>query len=84
MNIIKNIYSFVDDKKLRVNYYSDSIHIINYLEIKELFHEKINLSYQDGNVIVKGKNLSISKMVKDELLIKGEVKEISFEVNHEL
>lgn len=79
MNVLRNIYSFIDDKEIIVNYSKKSVHVINYIEIKELSNEKINLSYKDGNLIVKGKQLTILKMVKDELLIKGLIKEIIFE-----
>ena len=56
----------------------DYINVINYDEILDFSNNEISIKYDSGIMIIKGKDLVVSKMLDDELLIKGQVKSISY------
>ena len=57
---------------------NNTLDIVNYLEIISFSDDAITLKYEGGNIRISGKDLIISKLLDDELLIKGEVKSIEF------
>lgn len=56
----------------------DYINIINYDEILDFSNNEISIKYDGGIMIIKGKDLVVSKMLDDELLVKGQIKSISY------
>ena len=47
--------------------------IVNYSDISHFDNNKIIINYNDGSVLISGKNLVVSKLLKDELLIEGSI-----------
>ena len=56
----------------------NNVDILNYLEIDHFDDTKIIVRYKDGSLIIKGENLIISKLLDDELLINGKIKNVEF------
>lgn len=73
-----SIRSFFLDEKFQLIYLPNQIDIINYQEIDSFEEEKIRIRYSDGILILSGKNLSISKLLEDEVLISGDIEKIEF------
>ena len=73
MLIIDNIKNFLYDKKYFINIFDNYIHVFNYIKLNDFNDSMIKLSFLDFDLIIKGKNLFITKMLKNELLIKGEL-----------
>ena len=40
---------------------------------------RISVKYSNGTIIIKGNNLSINKLLEQEMLITGDIKSIEFE-----
>lgn len=73
-----SIRSYFLDEQFQILYLPNKIDIINYQEIDSFDEEKIRIRYQEGMVILSGHNLSISKLLKDEVLISGDIEKIEF------
>lgn len=56
----------------------NSINVVNYIEVLDFSSKEISVKYNKGIMIIKGSELVVSKMLDDELLIKGNVKSISY------
>ncbi len=57
---------------------TNKIDIVNYLDIDHFDDNKIIVRYNSGTIIIKGEDLIISKLLTDEILINGKIKNIDF------
>ncbi|MDD4035887.1 MAG: YabP/YqfC family sporulation protein [Bacilli bacterium] len=76
MSIFNRVIDYIDDKEIKITVYTNKLHILNYLEIVNFDEKKITIKYNKGLIVVKGKNLMISKLLNDETLIIGTIKAI--------
>ena len=76
INYIKN-----DDFEVKFNY--NYLNIVNYLTINYMENEKISVNYKGGSLIVKGNNLIITKLLDNEILIKGKFTNIEIRRDNE-
>ncbi|MDD2489870.1 MAG: YabP/YqfC family sporulation protein [Bacilli bacterium] len=76
MNIIEKITNYVYDKELSISLYKNKLNIINYIDIVHFDNNKIKLKHEQGIIIVTGYNLVVTKLLNNELLISGEIKNI--------
>ena len=51
---------------------------MNFTTIGEISSEKIIIRYQEGTIIIKGENLVMSKLLHEEVLIRGVLKTVEF------
>ncbi|MCI8498000.1 MAG: hypothetical protein HFG33_01170 [Bacilli bacterium] len=79
MNIRNNIINYLCDREYIVCMYDDCIYIFNYRYLDRFDDEKIVVSLCDRKITVNGEHLSIVRMTKEELLIRGKI--TSIEVN---
>ncbi len=73
MLMIDNIKNYLYDKKYFINLYEDYIHIFNYNKLKEFKDNLIILIMPDFKLTIKGDSFFVSKMLSNELLIKGHI-----------
>jgi len=76
MSIIKNFRSYLLEDNFSINILKNKVDIINYNTIGQIDSNKIIVYYDDGMVIISGKNLSLIKMIDNELLISGLINNI--------
>lgn len=74
MKLTNYIDKYLNDKTYSITIKNNYIHIINYIEINDFSSSKIVIKHQKGTTTIIGNNLIISKMLKDELLITGQIK----------
>jgi sporulation protein YqfC len=72
MNLINNFL----EQEFKIIIYKNKINIINYDDISSITEDEIYLNYKEGLIKIKGKMLSINKMIDHEILISGEIKEV--------
>ena len=77
--MLDNLRSYVLEDKFKITIFINKIDIQNYKEIDHFDDTKIIVRYNRGHVIIKGENLTISKLLNDELLIIGKIKNIEFQ-----
>lgn len=78
MNIINGIRSYVKESELKITILEDKINIVNYKDIGHFDSNKIVIKVENREVIVKGENLVVSKLMNDEILITGKYTNIEF------
>lgn len=76
MALFDNIRNIVLEEDFKLIFKDNKVEIVNYKDIIHFDSDKIMVSYKDGNICVKGKNLVVSRLLKDELLIEGIILEI--------
>ena len=76
--MLKDLRNYILENKFKINIYDNNIDIINYIEIEHFDDKIIIVKYEKGIVTVKGENLIITKLLEDELLINGQIRDIEF------
>lgn len=78
MNITNGIRSYIFENDTKILILNNKINITNYTDIGHFDSEKIIVKLKDKNIIIKGSNLVVSKLVNDEVLITGIFNNIEF------
>ncbi len=73
MKLINKLDYYLYNREYKIIIKENSVNIINYDEIIDFNVTSISVKYRNKIIIVDGKNLIISKMIKDEVLITGEI-----------
>lgn len=72
--MFKGITSYIKDNEFKINIFHNKINIVNYLEIVSLDENRVSIKYSEGNIIIKGQNLLVKKLLDQEILITGKIK----------
>ena len=75
MNIHK-FRSYLLEDNFSMNVLKNKVEIMNYKEVGHFDNNKIIIKYNDGEIVVKGNDLIISKLMEDCILIKGSISNI--------
>lgn len=78
MHIKDNLINFLYDKKYFINIYDNYIYVFNYEKLLTLTSVLIILKLDNFNIEIKGKDLVITKMMPNEILIKGKIRNVGF------
>lgn len=78
MNIINGIRSYISDNDVKITILKGKINIINYIDIGHFDSNKIVIKIDCGNIVIKGNDLVVSKLLNDEILITGRFDNIEF------
>ena len=76
MKIFNKLDRYITDKTYKIIIKHNTINIINYIEIKDFSNTKIVINNTNGITTIIGKNLVVSKMQDNEVLITGIIKNI--------
>ena len=74
MNILDN---YLYDREYRIIIKENYVNIVNYDEIVDFNSNKISVKYKNKLITIEGLNLTINKMIEDEVLITGNISNIS-------
>lgn len=76
--MFKDLKNIIYDKKFKVTILKNQININNYKEILIFEESQIVVSTEEYLVKVKGENLTINRLLENELLIEGKIKTVEF------
>ena len=76
MKLINKLDRYLYDREYKIIIKENYVNIINYDEIIDFNLSNISVKYQNKIIAIEGRNLTISKMVEDEVLITGEISNI--------
>ena len=76
MKIKDRLDNYLHDREYKIIIKENYVNIINYDEIIDFTLNKISVKYQGKTIIIEGANLTISKMVIDEVLVTGKITNI--------
>ena len=82
MKIINNIRNYINDPYQEIIIRKNYIDITNYIKLGIIKDSEIEV-IGEFNIIVKGNNLVIKKLLNSEILISGDIKSIEFRWLHE-
>lgn len=77
MKIINNIRNYINDPYQEIIIRKNYIDITNYIKLGIIKDSEIEV-IGEFNIIVKGNNLVIKKLLNSEILISGDIKNIEF------
>lgn len=77
--MLNGLRSYILENEFRVNIYNNKVDIINYQDIKHFSDKEIIINTPNGICLITGKDLIISKLLNDEILINGQIKSIEFQ-----
>lgn len=81
--MIRKVIDYIKEDEFEIRIDSKYINIINFIDISFMEEEKIKINYSDGSVLIKGKNLTVLKLLDKEILIKGMFLSVEFGRDYE-
>ncbi len=78
MKILNKLDNYINDKNFSILYKYNKLDIINYSEILEFTSNIISIKYYDKIYNIRGNDLVITKMMDNEILISGNIENITF------
>ncbi|MBP3635243.1 MAG: YabP/YqfC family sporulation protein [Bacilli bacterium] len=80
---MRNIKNYVRQVEFKIILKKNIIDIENYTDLGNISDKEIAVFNYNEKIIIRGYNLSISKLLNNELLITGKYNNIIFEGNNE-
>ncbi len=77
MKIKNRLDNYLYDREYKIIIKENYVNIINYDEILDFSTTQISVKYKSKKIVIEGLNLVISKMVKDEVLVTGNISKVS-------
>lgn len=77
MKIMNRLDNYLYDREYRIIIKENYVNIVNYDEIVDFNLNKISVKYKSKLITIEGLNLTINKMIEDEVLITGKISNIS-------
>ena len=78
MKILNRLDNYINDKNYSMIYKYNKLDIINYTEIVDFTSKIITIRYNNNIYQIKGNNLVIARMMDNEILISGNIENITF------
>ncbi len=79
--MINRIRQYIKDEEFRLTIFSDRLYVVNYVEMLSLSSDRISFLTDKFRIVIKGKNLTVNKLLDKEVLILGVI--LNVEVNYE-
>ena len=76
MHIKDTLINFLYDKDYFISIYATYIHVFNYKDLVSLTSKLIDLKMDKFSLEIKGEDLFITRMMPNEILIKGRIKNV--------
>ena len=76
MSLVNKVRNYILEEEFKINILKNRINIANYDSIGHFDSNKVIIYYEDGMITVTGNDLVVSKLMEDEVLISGTIKNI--------
>ena len=73
MKLKTRLDNYLYDREYKIIIKENYVNIINYDEIVDFTLNRIAVRYANKTIVIEGTNLTISKMVIDEVLVTGKI-----------
>ena len=74
--MINKLVDYIKDNKLKIKYMDNSLNIVNYDRILEVNDNEIRVINDKKIITIYGNNLSLNKLLDNEILITGIINKI--------
>ena len=78
MKIVNNIRSYILEDELKITILENKINVVNYIDIGHFDSNRVIVKSKNKDVVIHGKDLVVSKLVTDEVLVTGIFTNIEF------
>ena len=79
MNLMNSFRSYLLDEEFKITIIENKIDVVNYDSIGHFDSSKVMIHYKNKTLVFKGKNLVVSRLLSDEVLVTGEIKGIEIQ-----
>lgn len=76
MQLVNKFREYLLEEEFKLTILKNKVNAVNYQKIGHFDSNKIEIYYQDGCVVITGKSLVVSRLVQDEILVTGVIKNI--------
>ena len=76
--ICTDLKDYIMESEFCIHIFNDRINVVNYTGIYGFDNDSIVIKHKSGTVLIKGNNISLSKLLDNELLIGGNIKLVEF------
>lgn len=76
MGRIDELRNYIIESNFKMTLIDNNIDILNYNSIEHFDSSKVIVKYEKGTIVISGKNLVVSKLLDDEILINGLINNI--------
>ena len=73
-----NVMRYINDTDFQIVYINNELDVVNYDRINYMEDDKISLSYKAGTIVVLGDNLRVKKLLDNEIVIVGDIRNLDF------
>ena len=78
MGLVDGIRSYVLESDTKIVIVNNKLNITNYIDIGHFDTNKIIVKLKNKDIVIKGDNLVVSKLLDNEILITGDFNSIEF------
>jgi len=76
VKLVRKVRDYLLDDEFKMILLNNKINISNYEKIEYLDDDKVIVKYEKGKISIKGEDITVSKLLNNEILITGSIKEI--------
>ena len=76
MKLINSFRNYILDEEFKINIFKDKVNVVNYTDIINFTSKEVTIKYNGGLLLIIGNNLSISRLLIDEVLVTGNIEKI--------
>lgn len=76
MKLINAFRNYILDEEFKINIFKDKVNVVNYIDIVNFTSKEVTIKYDGGLLLIIGSNLSISRLLIDEVLVTGSIEKI--------
>lgn len=76
--MLRKVKNFILEEDFKIQILNDKVNVVNYTKIGHFDNNKVIIYYEDRELIIHGEKLFVSKLLTDEILIEGKLKNIEF------
>ena len=74
--MLRQIKNYIVDDKFRITILNNQVDLMNYTDIVTIQKNMVSIDVYDKKINIKGKNMSLKKLLDNEILIRGLIKKI--------
>lgn len=78
MRIINSLRSYILEEEFKITILKNRINIVNYTDIGLIDNNIVTIYHEDNKITIKGNNLTVTRLMNDEILINGIINSLEF------
>ena len=76
MKIFDRLNNYINENNFKITIGINYVNVVNYTLVLDFNSNLVSIKYNNGIVDISGTNLVVNKMLKDEILVTGNVENI--------